>query len=173
MITFFFFISSHIAYKLCAHIQFVMRFYVCQADQNIKTICIKLKLHQGSTDFNPFKRCQTNQKISSHERLLKLCLTIRCDVIAQEMSFIFLLLCFQGLQIFILFTARTPSFRASVSRPVRYISAVNMHLNSRSYSLTKALWSTAGSESYRDLKDQQESLFQSAGTWVSLWITFM
>ncbi|XP_036947320.1 adhesion G-protein coupled receptor G7-like [Acanthopagrus latus] len=65
----------------------------------------------------------------------------------------------QGLQIFILFTARTPSFRASVSRPVRYISAVNMHLNSRSYSLTKALWSTAGSESYRDLKDQQESLF--------------
>ncbi|XP_073351546.1 uncharacterized protein [Pagrus major] len=63
----------------------------------------------------------------------------------------------QGFQIFILFTARTPSFRASVSRPVQYISSINMHLNNRTYSLTKNLWSTSGSESYRDIKDQQES----------------
>ncbi|KAM8722249.1 adhesion G-protein coupled receptor G7 [Acanthopagrus schlegelii] len=65
----------------------------------------------------------------------------------------------QGLQIFILFTAKTLFFQASMSRPVRYISAVKMHLNKRFYSLTKVFRKRTHSESYGDLNDQQESLF--------------
>lgn len=61
-----------------------------------------------------------------------------------------LLLCFQGLQIFILFTARTPSFRASVSRVGQAILGVT-------HTSTYYLWkntSSASSESYKDLPDK-------------------
>ncbi|XP_056227089.1 adhesion G-protein coupled receptor G7-like [Seriola aureovittata] len=61
----------------------------------------------------------------------------------------------QGLQIFVLFTARKPSFRATVSRSVQYIASVNDMLHMTTYSLQR-VWtggSESESESYRDLRD--------------------
>ncbi|KAI3366214.1 hypothetical protein L3Q82_010037 [Scortum barcoo] len=43
----------------------------------------------------------------------------------------------QGFQIFILFTARTRSFKAAVSRSVKYVSSISIHLNSRKYKLAE------------------------------------
>ncbi|XP_039649624.1 adhesion G-protein coupled receptor G7-like [Perca fluviatilis] len=57
----------------------------------------------------------------------------------------------QGLQIFVLFTARTPSFRAGVSQVVQSISSVNIQLKEFSYNLLRE-W-THSTESYRDLTD--------------------
>ncbi|XP_059183532.1 adhesion G-protein coupled receptor G7-like [Centropristis striata] len=56
----------------------------------------------------------------------------------------------QGFQIFVLFTARTASFRASVSTSVEYVSSINIPLRNRSYNLQRS-WETYSSETYRDL----------------------
>lgn len=58
----------------------------------------------------------------------------------------------QGFQIFVLFTARTPSFRATVSRSVRYVSSVNISLKETKYKLQRT-WATSSTESYKDLRD--------------------
>ncbi|KAG8004452.1 Adhesion G-protein coupled receptor G7 [Nibea albiflora] len=42
-----------------------------------------------------------------------------------------------GFQIFILFTARKPSFRAAVSRSMEYVSTIRIQLKDQTYSLTK------------------------------------
>ncbi|TDG96002.1 hypothetical protein EPR50_G00235020, partial [Perca flavescens] len=57
----------------------------------------------------------------------------------------------QGLQIFVLFTARMPSFRAGVSELVQTISSVNIQLKEFSYNLLRER--NHSTESYRDLKD--------------------
>lgn len=62
----------------------------------------------------------------------------------------------QGFQIFILFTARTPTFRAAMSRSAQYVSSVNIQLNN-TYVLWKNWGRNTGSESYKDLKDQHKS----------------
>lgn len=59
-------------------------------------------------------------------------------------------LCFQGLQIFILFTARTPSFKASVSQAGQAVLALT---HTSTYHLWKKTLS-GSSESYRDLTDK-------------------
>ncbi|KAF3688268.1 Adhesion G-protein coupled receptor G7 [Channa argus] len=64
----------------------------------------------------------------------------------------------QGFQIFILFTARTPSFRAAVSRFFHHVSSVNIPLRTTRYSFTNCSGDTSrGTESYRDLRDQYTS----------------
>ncbi|KAF1372017.1 hypothetical protein PFLUV_G00277110 [Perca fluviatilis] len=55
----------------------------------------------------------------------------------------------QGLQIFVLFTARKPSFRAGVLQLVQTISSVNIQLREFSYNLLRE-W-THSTESYREL----------------------
>ncbi|KAF1372018.1 hypothetical protein PFLUV_G00277120 [Perca fluviatilis] len=55
----------------------------------------------------------------------------------------------QGLQIFVLFTARKPSFRAGVLQVVHTISSVNIQLREFSYNLLRE-W-THSTESYREL----------------------
>ncbi|XP_067438936.1 mucin-5AC isoform X1 [Thunnus thynnus] len=64
----------------------------------------------------------------------------------------------QGLLIFILFTARTPTFRATVSRSLQYVSSVNIPLNYTTYSLWKNSGKSTSSESYRDIKDETKTL---------------
>lgn len=64
---------------------------------------------------------------------------------------------FQGFQIFILFTARTPSFRASVSRSMEYVTTIRIQLKDQTYSLTKNSGTRSGSEVYRDLRHQTTS----------------
>ncbi|XP_044201154.1 adhesion G-protein coupled receptor G7 [Thunnus albacares] len=64
----------------------------------------------------------------------------------------------QGLLIFILFTARTPTFRATVSRSLQYVSSVNIPLNYTTYSLWKNYGKSTSSESYRDIKDETKTL---------------
>ncbi|XP_014195893.2 adhesion G-protein coupled receptor G7, partial [Haplochromis burtoni] len=61
----------------------------------------------------------------------------------------------QGLQIFLLFTARTRAFRASMSRSMQYISSINIPLNNTKYNLWKKwnTWNMSQSETYRDLSD--------------------
>ncbi|KAI3366213.1 hypothetical protein L3Q82_010034, partial [Scortum barcoo] len=54
----------------------------------------------------------------------------------------------QGFQIFVLFTARTRSFKAAVSRSVKYIS---IYLNSKKYKLQRKVGRTTTTESYRDM----------------------
>ncbi|KAK2917242.1 hypothetical protein Q8A73_003988 [Channa argus] len=64
----------------------------------------------------------------------------------------------QGFQIFILFTARTPSFRAAVSRFFHHVSSVNIPLRTTRYSFTNCSGDTSrGTESYRDLREQYTS----------------
>ncbi|XP_076580294.1 adhesion G-protein coupled receptor G7-like [Chaetodon auriga] len=63
----------------------------------------------------------------------------------------------QGLQIFILFTARTQNFRATVRRSVRHISSIHFRFSSRTYSLSKHSGMTTNCGLYRDLEDQQQS----------------
>ncbi|XP_030610833.1 adhesion G-protein coupled receptor G7-like [Archocentrus centrarchus] len=58
----------------------------------------------------------------------------------------------QGLQIFILFTARTRAFRVVLSRSVQYPSTVSIPLSSTKYHVRKN-WDTNQSETYRDLSD--------------------
>ncbi|XP_039907803.1 adhesion G-protein coupled receptor G7-like isoform X2 [Simochromis diagramma] len=61
----------------------------------------------------------------------------------------------QGLQIFILFTARKRAFRATISRSMQYISSVNIPLNSRQYNLQRK-WKNCNmnqSKTYKDLSD--------------------
>ncbi|XP_068586429.1 adhesion G-protein coupled receptor G7 isoform X2 [Cebidichthys violaceus] len=60
----------------------------------------------------------------------------------------------QGLQIFVLFTARRLDFRASVSRSIKYVSSIK--LKHPKYRLQRN-WTSTSSESYRDLKDFNES----------------
>ncbi|XP_059183528.1 adhesion G-protein coupled receptor G7-like [Centropristis striata] len=61
----------------------------------------------------------------------------------------------QGLQIFFLFTARTASFRASVSTSLQHVSSVNLHLRETVYRLQRS-WGTTSSEFYRDLQTTTE-----------------
>ncbi|TMS11686.1 Adhesion G-protein coupled receptor G7 [Larimichthys crocea] len=63
----------------------------------------------------------------------------------------------QGFQIFILFTARTPSFRASVSRSMEYVTTIRIQLKDQTYSLTKNSGTRSSSEVYRDLRHQTTS----------------
>ncbi|XP_037618600.1 adhesion G-protein coupled receptor G7, partial [Sebastes umbrosus] len=58
----------------------------------------------------------------------------------------------QGVQIFVLFTAREKSFREAVSRSVKKVSSVNIQLKDTKYRLQRN-WSTTVSESYRDIRD--------------------
>ncbi|XP_033932957.1 uncharacterized protein adgrg7.1 [Pseudochaenichthys georgianus] len=57
----------------------------------------------------------------------------------------------QGFQIFVLFTARTPSFRAVVSRSLQLVSSVNIQLKENKYRLQRT-WGTSSTESYRDVR---------------------
>ncbi|XP_015256888.1 PREDICTED: adhesion G-protein coupled receptor G7 [Cyprinodon variegatus] len=59
----------------------------------------------------------------------------------------------QGLQIFILFTARTPSFQASVMRSVRYIASAAVPSRSTKYYLWKNWRQTSTSETYKDITE--------------------
>ncbi|XP_041822617.1 adhesion G-protein coupled receptor G7-like [Chelmon rostratus] len=59
----------------------------------------------------------------------------------------------QGFQIFILFTARTETFRAAVSRSVQQV----LQLSYRTYSLSRYSGKSASSGFYRDLQDLQQS----------------
>nr|XP_020447764.1 adhesion G-protein coupled receptor G7 [Monopterus albus] len=62
----------------------------------------------------------------------------------------------QGFQIFILFTARRPSFRAAVSHSVQHLSSVSIPLHSAKYMLWKSWGTTRGStECYRDLSQER------------------
>uniref|UniRef100_A0A665TS61 Adhesion G protein-coupled receptor G7 n=1 Tax=Echeneis naucrates TaxID=173247 RepID=A0A665TS61_ECHNA len=61
----------------------------------------------------------------------------------------------QGLQIFILFTARKASFRSSMSRSVEYVSSVNILLQNTSYNLQKMYTRHSSSEFYREALDLQ------------------
>uniref|UniRef100_A0A8P4K6E2 Adhesion G protein-coupled receptor G7, tandem duplicate 2 n=1 Tax=Dicentrarchus labrax TaxID=13489 RepID=A0A8P4K6E2_DICLA len=63
----------------------------------------------------------------------------------------------QGFQIFILFTARTPTFRATVSRSVQYVSSISIRFSSKTYSLTKNSGRTDSSESYRAWNDPADT----------------
>ncbi|KAI9514293.1 hypothetical protein NQZ68_034765 [Dissostichus eleginoides] len=56
----------------------------------------------------------------------------------------------QGFQIFVLFTARTPSFRASVSRSLHSVSRVNIQLKENKYRLPRT-WRESSIESYREI----------------------
>ncbi|XP_010769149.1 probable G-protein coupled receptor 128 [Notothenia coriiceps] len=56
----------------------------------------------------------------------------------------------QGFQIFVLFTARTPSFRAVLSRSLQFVSSVNIQLKETKYRLQRT-WGTSSIESYRDI----------------------
>ncbi|KAM7375614.1 hypothetical protein PAMA_014628 [Pampus argenteus] len=60
----------------------------------------------------------------------------------------------QGFQIFILFTARTKSFRDSV---LRSIESVSIQLHNTRYSLQKKWDKSTSSESYRDTKDKNKA----------------
>uniref|UniRef100_A0A096M9I2 Adhesion G protein-coupled receptor G7 n=1 Tax=Poecilia formosa TaxID=48698 RepID=A0A096M9I2_POEFO len=60
----------------------------------------------------------------------------------------------QGLQIFILFTARTPSFRAAASRSARRLSAAGFSLRSTTYHLWKNRGQSRTSDMYRNTKDR-------------------
>ncbi|XP_072235399.1 adhesion G-protein coupled receptor G7 [Leuresthes tenuis] len=64
----------------------------------------------------------------------------------------------QGFQIFILFTARSPSFRASMWRFVHHVSSVNIPLSSSKYNLRKNWREPSTSETYRDLRDGDTGL---------------
>ncbi|XP_028998935.1 mucin-2 [Betta splendens] len=63
----------------------------------------------------------------------------------------------QGFQIFILFTARTRSFRAAMSQSVQCASTINIPLHTTTYSFNKHkdIPSTVPTESYRNLGDEQ------------------
>ncbi|XP_017164566.1 adhesion G-protein coupled receptor G7 [Poecilia reticulata] len=60
----------------------------------------------------------------------------------------------QGLQIFILFTARTRSFRAAASRSARRLSAAGYSLRSTTYHLWKNRGESRTSDMYRNTKDR-------------------
>ncbi|XP_014838954.1 PREDICTED: adhesion G-protein coupled receptor G7-like [Poecilia mexicana] len=60
----------------------------------------------------------------------------------------------QGLQIFILFTARTRSFRAAASRSARRLSAAGFSLRSTTYHLWKNRGQSRTSDMYRNTKDR-------------------
>ncbi|XP_078100460.1 LOW QUALITY PROTEIN: adhesion G-protein coupled receptor G7-like [Sander vitreus] len=57
----------------------------------------------------------------------------------------------QGLQIFVLFTARTPSFRRGVSQFTQTVSSVNIQLTKYTYNLQREV--THSTEYYRNLTD--------------------
>lgn len=59
----------------------------------------------------------------------------------------------QGFQIFIFFTARTPTFRAALSRSFQFMSSINNPLNSTKYSVRRTRTKEDTTESYRDLKE--------------------
>ncbi|KAM4538090.1 adhesion G-protein coupled receptor G7 [Fundulus diaphanus] len=64
----------------------------------------------------------------------------------------------QGLQIFLLFTARTRSFQASMRRSVRCISSARIPFNSTKYDLRKKWNESSTSETYRDILHQDTSI---------------
>ncbi|XP_035989646.1 adhesion G-protein coupled receptor G7 [Fundulus heteroclitus] len=64
----------------------------------------------------------------------------------------------QGLQIFLLFTARTRSFQASMRRSVRYISSASIPFNSNKYELWKKGNESSSSETYREILHQDTSI---------------
>ncbi|XP_047432933.1 adhesion G-protein coupled receptor G7-like [Mugil cephalus] len=59
----------------------------------------------------------------------------------------------QGFQIFILFTARTPTFRAMVLRSLQRVSSISISFNKVTYHLWKFSLKSTSSEVYRDIKD--------------------
>ncbi|XP_013876180.1 adhesion G-protein coupled receptor G7 [Austrofundulus limnaeus] len=64
----------------------------------------------------------------------------------------------QGFQIFILFTARTRSFRTAVLTSVQYVSSVSTPLNSAKYYLWKNWNSSRTSETYKDILNRETSM---------------
>ncbi|XP_041834318.1 adhesion G-protein coupled receptor G7 [Melanotaenia boesemani] len=63
----------------------------------------------------------------------------------------------QGFQIFILFTARTPSFRAAMWRSVQYVSSVSGPLKQTKYNLWKTERETT-SETYKVIGDKESDV---------------
>ncbi|XP_024121222.1 adhesion G-protein coupled receptor G7 [Oryzias melastigma] len=64
----------------------------------------------------------------------------------------------QGVQIFIFFTARTPTFRNAVRHSVQYATSVRDNLNSTKYHLWKNLRESFTTETYKDVKEETTSL---------------
>ncbi|RVE75546.1 hypothetical protein OJAV_G00017850 [Oryzias javanicus] len=64
----------------------------------------------------------------------------------------------QGVQIFIFFTARTPTFRKAVWRSVQYATSVRDNLNSTKFYLWKNLRESFSTETYKDMKEGNTSL---------------
>ncbi|XP_023805210.1 adhesion G-protein coupled receptor G7 isoform X2 [Oryzias latipes] len=64
----------------------------------------------------------------------------------------------QGFQIFIFFTARTPTFKNAVRRSLRFVTAARHSLNSTKYHLWKNLRESFTTETYRDVKEGTTSL---------------
>ncbi|XP_047211762.1 adhesion G-protein coupled receptor G7 isoform X2 [Girardinichthys multiradiatus] len=64
----------------------------------------------------------------------------------------------QGLQIFIFFTARTQSFKASMWKSMHYIRSASIPSNSTKYYLWRNSRKTNSSETYRDIMDQDTSV---------------
>ncbi|XP_040888717.1 adhesion G-protein coupled receptor G7 [Toxotes jaculatrix] len=79
---------------------------------------------------------------------------------AHQIFSIFFCLCTttQGFQIFILFTARTPAFKATVSRSVQYVSSVNIPLQTMKYRVQKNWGRKTSPQHYKDLMDEHASL---------------
>ncbi|PWA33824.1 hypothetical protein CCH79_00017233 [Gambusia affinis] len=64
----------------------------------------------------------------------------------------------QGLQIFILFTARTRSFRVAVGRSASYVFAAGYSLRSTTYHLWKNRTETRTSDMYKNTRDQETTI---------------
>ncbi|XP_062270886.1 adhesion G-protein coupled receptor G7-like [Scomber scombrus] len=64
----------------------------------------------------------------------------------------------QGFLIFILFTARTRTFRDYMSKSAQFVSSVNIKLHNRTYVLWKDWDKATGSESYRDINTTSKTL---------------
>ncbi|XP_051797947.1 adhesion G-protein coupled receptor G7-like [Acanthochromis polyacanthus] len=61
----------------------------------------------------------------------------------------------QGFQIFILFTARTPAFRATFQRSIHYVSSISLPLKTKTYFLWKDEGNSSTTETYRERKESE------------------
>ncbi|KAM3585616.1 uncharacterized protein V6R79_022941 [Siganus canaliculatus] len=63
----------------------------------------------------------------------------------------------QGFLIFLLFTARKPTFKSAVSRSAHYVSSFSRKFSGTSYDLHRNSETSISMGSYKDLKERQES----------------
>ncbi|XP_054864256.1 adhesion G-protein coupled receptor G7 isoform X2 [Amphiprion ocellaris] len=61
----------------------------------------------------------------------------------------------QGFQIFVLFTVRTPAFKAAIQHSVRSVSSISLPLTTKTYNLWKDEWKSSGTETYREMKESE------------------